>query len=352
MDIKNWKEFKVGDLFDVHQLERVTDKGGYVPDRDIIDINGQYPYLAAVSINNGVKGYTNIKPNNEGNCITLSTTADSPNTIFYQPEPFVGRQQMAGIYKSDVSQMSKNIALFIISILKKQLILFNYSNKLTFEALCDIKLSLPTKDDKPDFDYMEDFIKNRENVVKEKIENFKNIKERKSKIDTQEWGEFKVGDLFEIKPTKNHGRANKDLFDDFGTTPVVVNSSYDNGIGGMTDLKPTEKAPKITFSDTTNAESIFLQISDFAGYSHIQGLNPIKYESQWNEKTLLYFCTVFKTKALTISYSYVNKFTRISAESLNIKLPIKNNEPDWEYMEDYINKKQKEVREKLELLRR
>lgn len=349
MDTKNWKEFRVGDLFDIESS----------PSFDMININisnkmnddYKYEFIIRSKENNGVKGYVEylgIEPNGK-NKITISQIG----TIVaqYRNKDYYTSQNVFNL--NPKFDLTKNKALFFVSSLNCVLKKYSgYSDYPTLKSLKNEIIELPTKDDKPDFDYMEYFIKNRENVVKEKIENFKNIKERKSKIDTQEWKEFRVDDLFEIKPTKNHGRANKDLFDDFGTTPVVVNSSYDNGIGGMTDLKPTEKAPKITFSDTTNAESIFLQISDFAGYSHIQGLNPIKYESQWNEKTLLYFCTVFKTKALTMSYSYVNKFTRISAESLNIKLPIKNNEPDWDYMEDYIDKKQKEVRKKLELLRR
>ena len=65
-------------------------------DTDVISEDGKYPYICAISTKNGVKGYSNIEPNNEGGCITLSTTADSSATVFYQPFPFIGRQQIAG----------------------------------------------------------------------------------------------------------------------------------------------------------------------------------------------------------------------------------------------------------------
>ena len=54
-----------------------------------------------------------------------------------------------------------------------------------------------------------------------------------TQIDTSKWGNFKVGDLFEIKPTNSYKMRNADLLDG-GNTPVVVNSAFNNGIGGFT----------------------------------------------------------------------------------------------------------------------
>lgn len=172
-------------------------------------------------------------------------------------------------------------------------------------------------------------------------------------INIDNWHEFELGKLFTIRPTKHHNLTNAMLFDVDGKTPVVVNSSFDNGIGGFTALEATEKAPKITFSDTTNAEAIFLQTEDFAGYSHIQCLNPIEHGDNWNETTLMFFQIIFKAKARTMSYNYVNKFTRDSASKLMIPLPAIYNqdkdeyEPDWEYMEEFIKNAKEENEKKL-----
>ncbi len=92
------------------------------------------------------------------------------------------------------------------------------------------------------------------------------------KIDTSKWGDFKVGDLFDIHPTKAYKLTNSKLMSENGANPVVVNSSYNNGIGGYTELKNTETGNKITFSDTTSADAIFYQENDFVGYPHVQGL--------------------------------------------------------------------------------
>jgi len=70
---------------------------------------------------------------------------------------------------------------------------------------------------------------------------------------------FRVGDLFDIHPTKSYGLTNINLFHTKGKIPVVVNSSANNGIGGYVDLPPLEKGNMVTYSDTTTSEGIFYQ---------------------------------------------------------------------------------------------
>jgi hypothetical protein len=157
------------------------------------------------------------------------------------------------------------------------------------------------------------------------------------KINIQDWKEFKIEELFSINPTKNHKVTNKDLMHEDGLNPVVVNSSYNNGIGGYTNYEITEPGNVITFSDTTNADSIFYQENDFVGYSHVQVLKPIKYNEKWSKECLIFFTAVFKKKAKLMNFDYVNKFTREDALKIIVKLPIDvNGEPDWEYMERYV----------------
>ena len=156
-----------------------------------------------------------------------------------------------------------------------------------------------------------------------------------NKIDISSWGEFKVGDLFLIEPTKNYNLINRNLLSDEGTTPVVVNSSYNNGIGGYTFLEATEKGNIITFSDTTSATAIFYQEDDFVGYSHVQGMYPI--DDGWTKNSLLFFLAIYKKAAFLLGFNYVNKFTRKLANNIIVKLPIKEDKSiDFGYMENYI----------------
>ena len=125
---------------------------------------------------------------------------------------------------------------------------------------------------------------------------------------------------------------------DGGDFSVVVNSSYNNGVGGMTTQRATEDGSIITFSDTVDANTIFYQDTPFVGYAHVQGLYPIgKYKNAWSKQTLQFFVSVFRKKALSMGFDYGNKFRRDVASDLVVKLPVDSNgKPDWKYMEKYM----------------
>lgn len=163
-----------------------------------------------------------------------------------------------------------------------------------------------------------------------------------SKIDTSKWEEFKVGDLFDIHPTKAYKMTNSTLMENDGKYPVVVNSSYNNGIGGYTNQPPTEKGNIITFSDTTSSDAIFYQKGPFVGYPHVQGMYPKKpFENSWDEASFLFFLVIFRTKAINLNYDYVNKFTRDSASEMYVLLPVdENHQPDFSYMESYMKNRE------------
>ncbi len=171
-------------------------------------------------------------------------------------------------------------------------------------------------------------------------------------IDTSSWKEFRVGDLFDIHPTKAYKLTNAQLLDD-GDYPVIANSAYNNGIGGYSTKEPTEKGNMVTFSDTVDANTIFYQPNDFVGYPHVQGLYPLIYEDKWNEYTYSFFVSVFRSSAISKGFDYGNKFRRDIAVDLIIKLPATSDGlPDWDYMESYMKVIMEDSERILESLRK
>lgn len=164
-----------------------------------------------------------------------------------------------------------------------------------------------------------------------------------SKVDVSNWGDFKIGDLFDISPTKAYKLTNKDLFEENGQNPVVVNSGFNNGIGGFTNLDCTEEAGVITFTDTAakSTDSFFFQEKAFVGYSHVQRMR-LK-DRTLNKYEAMFINTVISTK-LSGRYDFISKMTRSDISDIIIKLPIlKNGTPDWNYMEAYIKRIEKIV---------
>lgn len=146
---------------------------------------------------------------------------------------------------------------------------------------------------------------------------------------------FKIGELFEIHPTTAYKLTNSELFAKSGEIPVISNSSENNGITAYVGLPATEQGNKITFSDTTTSDAIFYQPNAFVGYPHVQGLYP-KCEDMWNEKSYLYFLSLFKAAA-SGRFDYAAKFTRKIASEIKVLLPIRDDgKIDFGYMEAYI----------------
>ncbi|MFT4718304.1 MAG: hypothetical protein ACI9IL_000635 [Rickettsiales bacterium] len=150
-----------------------------------------------------------------------------------------------------------------------------------------------------------------------------------------EWGEFQLGDLFYIKPTKYYRLQNEEIINEGGIAPLVSNSSTDNGIMGFSNLEPNNKGNSITCSDTTlGAETMFYQEKDFIGYSHIQHLTP-KFEP-FNKSIATAIITA-SVIATSKKFDYGNKFNRVAMNKTKIQLPIKNKKPDYETMETIIS---------------
>nr|MBQ6242347.1 restriction endonuclease subunit S [Lachnospiraceae bacterium] len=173
------------------------------------------------------------------------------------------------------------------------------------------------------------------------------------RVDTSKWQDFRVGDLFDIHPTHAYKLNNAQILDN-GDIPVAANSAYNNGIGGYSTKKPTEKGNMVTFSDTVDANTIFYQPDDFIGYPHVQGLYPIgDYADEWGQYTYLFFVSVFRKTALTKGFDYGNKFRRDIAVDLHIKLPATvDGKPDFDYMDSYMREVLKDSEESLERLQR
>ena len=171
------------------------------------------------------------------------------------------------------------------------------------------------------------------------------------KIETSHRKCFIVGDLFDIHPTSSYKCTNHELYDG-GDNPVIVNSSYNNGVGGYSSLKTTEKGNMITFSDTVDANTIFYQERNFIGYPHVQGLYPKgKYKNYWSKHRLIYFSTVFRKAALAKGFDYGNKFRRDIATKLSVELPItEDGNPDWTYMDAFMKKRIKLAKRKVKTM--
>ena len=345
VNIDNWKEFRIGDLFDVEY-------GSFIAQKDSVNESDGFPHVTTSGINNGISYYVENSMF-DGNCITVASDG-AMGASFYQANPYSASNIVSNLVPKENTPLNEYNAQFICSLLRKESEKYSWGGfKFSVGRVRETMLLLPaTPSGDPDWDYMEAYMKKMEEKAKERMDSLEEMrKQEKKKIDVSGWGEFKVGELFDIKPTKAYKLNNAFLLDD-GNTPVLANSSFNNGIGGYSTLEATEKGNIITFSDTVDANTIFYQEYEFIGYAHVQGMYPKgNYKQQWNSYCLKFFASVFRETALLKGYNYGNKFRRDNAMKMSILLPVTSaGDPDWAYMEQYMREMEEKVRERLEKL--
>ncbi|MGL2642022.1 restriction endonuclease subunit S [Helicobacter pylori] len=372
-----WGEFRLGDLFEVLSSKKIY-HANTIKIHDT-QIESSYPYVVRATTNNGIKGFIIDDPTFTNEKNTLSFAQDT-FTVFYQKQPYFTGNKVK-ILKPKFAFKSPKILHFISAILQFILKPLTWGLGSTTESIAEFKISLPLKPtaktqtlEDIDFTFMEKFIAELEQCRLAELEQCRLAElqaylkatglENTTLSSAEEnalnlfngnnsgggntpcgltWQSFKLGDLFEIRPTKAYNLTNPHLFDNNAKNPVVTNSSLNNGISGYSSLEPTEKGNQITYSDTTTSEGIFYQKRPFIGYSHVQGLYPLKYHEFWNEKTLLYIVVAFK-KVACGRFDYGNKFNRKIASEMLILLPTnQHGKIDFHFMRTLINALMKQI---------
>ena len=151
LNIDSWQEFKVGDLFEVKKGKRLTSDD---------QIEGNTPYIGAIDSNNGVANYIGQEAIHEGNTISLSYNG-SVGEAFYQQKPFWATDDVNVLYFKEENgyEFNKYIALFICTVLRQEKYRYSYGRKWVLENMRATVIKLPAYQGKPDFNFMENYIK-------------------------------------------------------------------------------------------------------------------------------------------------------------------------------------------------
>lgn len=338
IDTKAWKEFRLGDLFDVVPTKGKNTYG--------LEDGCDLAYIAASRENNGVNRMI-AKDNmadfiSAGNCLVFIHIGDAAaGFCHYVRDDFVGMagKTSCGYLKNHV--MTETLGLFLAGVIRNvNEGLYSFGESWTGNRLMNTMLPLPaTPDGQPDWAYMDAYMS--EVLKKEEVfaEHLASLTAEAvadgHKLDTSGWKAFRIGDLFDIHPTRAYKRINSELLVATGNVPVVANSAQNNGVVGFSDLPATENGGIITFSDTTDANAIFYQAQPFIGYAHVQGMYP-KFQ-KISDFGMLFLVSAFQSQALRMNFDYANKFRRDIALNIEIYLPVTSDgQPDWAYMEEYM----------------
>lgn len=275
IDVSEWGEFRVGTLLNMEkqiELSPIEAFNKNAPN----DI--KYPFYGQSSENNGIIDYYYLgeellNNRDSAHCIMIHSNT---HLAYYVNTPFYLKDGHGATTIFTNEHFTELSTYFVISVLNKTMFdKFDYDMKATKEKLNDLIIKLPvTPEGQPNWNYMESYMKHIWEESEKSLSNLKKVDTTKHMINVSNWKKFKVRDLFDIHPTSAYKMTNKELMNDDGINPVIVNSGFNNGVGGYTNQKCTENAGVITFTDTAakSSESFFFQDVDFVGYPHVQGM--------------------------------------------------------------------------------
>lgn len=148
IDTSGWKPFAIGSIFDVVKGTRLT-KANMTP--------GNIRFIGSSAMNNGCTAMIGNTDNmHPANTITVCYNGSVGET-FYQDEPFLASDDVNVLYPK--FDMNREIALFIIPLIKAISEKYNYIDKWKQEVMASDEISLPVDaDGKPDWAYMNGYM--------------------------------------------------------------------------------------------------------------------------------------------------------------------------------------------------
>lgn len=148
LKISEWKEFKVSDIFEKRKIKKLSS----IPKQQ-----GDIAFISSQSTNNGIVKFCKVDPILiMNNAITVSTNGTNFE-CFYHDYKFVASSDVEVLFSSN---LTKNIALFICTILKKNQRKYSFGNKAKNNAVFNTVIKLPIdKNGNIDWLFMEDYIK-------------------------------------------------------------------------------------------------------------------------------------------------------------------------------------------------
>ena len=169
VDTREWASFALGALFNIVKGKRLTKAEMK---------SGETPFIGSSALNNGCTAMIgNDKNQHPENTITVCYNGSVGET-FYQNKPYIASDDVNVLYPKFT--MNRQIALFIVPMIKGISSRYDYIDKWKKEAMETDKIYLPVdKTGQPDWAYMEEYMRKVEERVKKTINTFcviRNIK--------------------------------------------------------------------------------------------------------------------------------------------------------------------------------
>lgn len=323
---RKWKEFFIEDIFFIKSGKRLVQSNS---------VPGEIPFVRALDSNNGVADFvSNINSSMDSNVLGVNYDGSVCET-FYHPYKAIFSDSVKRLrLKFDLQ--NEYIYLFLKNAIINQRNKYNYAYKFNEKRMERQYIMLPVTDEgEPDWIFMQDYIKQLESNQKEEYKNFatKKLQDLEYKeiptLKEKTWKAFFIEAIANIE--SGHDIYEAERTD--GDTPYITSSSINNGIKYF--VSNTNK--------TKEANAISVNRNGSVGYSfyhkysalYSNDCRKLKLKDSRNEYVSLFITNQITNQKEKYSYGYKMGTARLKRQY--IMLPVNSdNEPDYDYMEQYI----------------
>ena len=347
IDTSKWKEFRCEDLFECKNT-------GNILARDVVDGSGQTPYVTASAFNNGVaahidaSGYEIIK----GDCILVG---GKTFTITYQKEDFVSNDSHNFVIRVKDYEIGERSYLYLVSMIYTYFgQKYSWSDAVTKDKFLSEEIPLPSASDgKPDWVFMDSYMKRIMKESEESLENLRRAESSKHIIDVSEWKRFHLYDncLFQIDMGTKLDKVK--MKDNHPTVNFVGRANANNGITTRVDkIDGIDPYPAGYMTLSLGGEylgSCFIQPEQFYTSQNVIVLIP---NNMMTDNIKRFLATVIFRESRLRYKAFIDELNRHIKTDFEILLPVTvNGDPDWQYMEDYMKGIIKQAEESLSTLK-
>lgn len=340
--MREYKEFKVGKLFEVKQGRRLKKDD---------QVNGNLPYIMSGSVNNGISNFISNPVVVEKNCLTGSILGD----VFFHSYMF-GYSDDVCFIKNE--SLIMNQYLYVAIAIKRSIGgKAVYGNKYRHDKYRNLSISLPiTPDGQPDWDYMDAYIQALKgrylDRVKthtwEKLQTLAGVlgveldSYLKGEIDVAlpdlslvSMGYFKVGELFEVKGTKSTDAKNVRFVNDSFDIEFVGRTEVNNGVQGYVNASDFDFDPNPAGDITiSQVGTVMSQLRD---KPYFTSQNITRLGSNYSKNVKLYIVSCINKYLFIKGYVGYNTIKQSDIKEMKLSLPITpDGKPDWNFMDRYI----------------
>lgn len=174
LEASEFKEFKVTDIFTIKNTGNILSSW-------IKENSGTTPYLCASAANNSVSSYIQYDEDylDNGNCVFIG---GKTFVVTYQKNDFFSNDSHNLTLKlKEEKHRNKICQLFLATCVKSSLgHKYSWGDSISSSKIKKDSISLPVKDGKPDYDFMENYISAVQKLTVKKIISY--LDEKKSKL--------------------------------------------------------------------------------------------------------------------------------------------------------------------------